>query len=139
MKVAHGDIARDGRFQPDARREKWFAFDELEAGDIVFWRWETAELASWCGRAFALGQDIVDSPSTYAFNNYLAIYADPLDRLRAGRDGIVVLDWSRAFDRLRDCPGIAVCSTLLTTYRKSMKPARLPKLAVLDLKKDVAA
>ena len=111
--VAHGDVAADGLFETDASGERWFAFDEFEVGDTVFWHPRSGRLASWTGRAFALGEQIIDEAATYSFDCALNIFDGPLAWLRARRDGIVVLDWSRAFDRLRDAPRVAIAEPLL--------------------------
>jgi hypothetical protein len=41
------------------------------------------------------------------------------------------VDWTRAFDRLRDAPRIAIEEELLPLYRRFMKPARVPDLFVI--------
>jgi hypothetical protein len=138
MKVAVGDIAPDCRFEPNPRRERWFVFDEAEADDIVFWQRQTGRLATWSGRAFALGQPAIDEAATYSFDCSLNIFDDPLDWLRSRRDGIVVLDWTRAFDRLRDAPRIALAERLLPIYRRHMRPAHLPELSIIPAQRRAA-
>ena len=132
MQVAVGDVASDGLFEPHATGQRWFAFEEFDAGDIVFWHQASERIASWSGRAFALGQDIIGDPAIFSFDNALNIFDDPLDWLRCRRDGIVVLPgrWDGAFDRLRDCPRIAIAQRLLPVYRRQMKPPRMPELFV---------
>jgi hypothetical protein len=132
VQVARGHVAHDNRFESDPDGERWFAFDETEADDIVFWHRTTGRLTTWCGRAFALGQARIGEAATYSFDNSLNIFDSPLEWLRARRDGIVVLDWTRAFDNLRDAPRIAVVEPLLPVYRRHMRPARLPRLFVLQ-------
>lgn len=129
MMIAAGSIARDGLFEHDEIGERWLAFEE--ADDFVFWQPRRDQLATYANRAFALGEAAVDNPGTYAFDCALNIFAGPLDWLREERDGIVVLDWSRAFDRLRDAPRIAIAETLLPVFRHHMKPARMPAVTVL--------
>lgn len=140
MQVALGGIAPDGLFEPGPAG-RWFAFPEFEADDIVFWHRETGRLASWSGRVFALGQEIVGEAATYSFDCALNIFADPLDWLRAGRDGIVVLPnrWPAAFDRLRDCQRIAITESLLPKYRRNMRPGRMPELFVTPERRRSAA
>jgi hypothetical protein len=132
VKIARGHIAHDNRFEPDAEGERWFAFSEVDADDIVFWHRTTGRLATWCGRAFALGQTRIGEAATYSFDSSLNIFDSPLEWLRARRDGIVVLDWTRAFDNLRDAPRIAVVEPLFPVYRRHMRPNRLPQLFVLQ-------
>jgi hypothetical protein len=141
MKVASGNHAQDGLFEADSGGDNWFAFEELVTDDIVFWDRRTGALTSWSGRAFALGEELIDQAATYSLDCALNIFADPLDWLRARRDGIVVLPecWPLAFDRLRDCPRIAIVEPLLPAYRRWMKPSRLPELAVLRSLRRAAA
>ena len=133
MRTAAGDVAHDGLFEHDAAGDVWFAFGEFNADDVVFWHRQTGSLASWLGRVFALGEEIIDEAATYSFDCALNIFHDPMDWLRARRDGIVVLPhrWPVAFDRLRDCPRIAIAESLLPLYRRHMKPARIPELLVI--------
>jgi hypothetical protein len=129
MLVATGAVGHEGRIEAAPTGGRWLAFEQDD--DTVFWQPRSANFATDCGRAFALGEDIIDNPGTYAFDCSLNIFADPLDWLRAGRDGIVVLDWRRAFERLRDAPRVAVVEELFARYTRSMKPGRLPEVTVL--------
>jgi hypothetical protein len=140
MQIARGHAAHDGLFEPEPCGDQWLAFREHGADDIVFWHRRTDRLASWSGRAFALGEDIIDQPQTYSFDCALNIFADPIDWLRARRDGIVVLptQWPFAFDRLRDVPRVAVAEPLLAVYRRHMKPAHLPELLVIPERRAAA-
>lgn len=131
--VARGSRAHDGLFEPDDDSHRWLAFAVPDADDIVFWSRRRGEWATWTGRTFALGQQIIDEAATYSFGRALSIFASPLDWLKAGRAGIVILPdrWPLAFDRLRDAPRIAVAEELLPTYKRHMMPARMPELLVL--------
>ncbi|NNH45506.1 hypothetical protein ELH16_08650 [Rhizobium ruizarguesonis] len=129
IRLAHGFRAADGRFEIDANGPDWFAFAEPE--DVIFWRPKTGELATWAGRSFAIGENMICDASTYALDGHLHIFQHPRDWLRRNRDGIVIVDWNLAFDRLRDCPRIKIAETLLPTYRKHMQPARMPALCLL--------
>lgn len=128
MMIATGSMAADRLFEHDEDGERWLAFEEAE--DFVFWQPRRGTIATYANRAFALGEDAIDNPGTYAFDCALNIFASPLDWLRVRRDGIVVLDWNRAFDRLRDAPRIAIAEPLLPLYRRHMKPARMPEVSV---------
>ncbi|MCG6116341.1 MAG: hypothetical protein MEQ84_14210 [Mesorhizobium sp.] len=136
MQIARGNKAHDGLFEPHPSGDRWYAFPA--ADDIVFWQKETGKIATWTGRAFALGEEIICEASTYSFGYALNIFSDPLDWLRARRDGIVVLDWNWAFDRLRDAPRIAVTEDILPLYRRHMKPARMPRLLVIPARRHAA-
>jgi hypothetical protein len=140
IQIALGHKAPDGRFEPDASGSRWYAFDVADAADIVFWQRDTGEIATSDGRAFALGQERIGEAATYSFDCALNIFDDPLDWLRANRDGIVVLPnrWQDAFDRLRDAPRIAIAETLLPLYRRHMKPARMPQLLVIPSRRRAA-
>ncbi|MGR9345029.1 hypothetical protein ACU8NW_10525 [Rhizobium leguminosarum] len=128
IRFAHGFQALDGRFDHDPSGPIWLVFFEPE--DVVFWRPRTVELATWHGRAFALGEHVIDAASTYALDYRLNIYSDPLTWLAHDRDGIVVVNWACAFDHLRDCPRVAIDEAVLPLYLRHMKPARLPEVIV---------
>lgn len=134
--IATGRMAADGLFEHAAEGERWLAFEEAE--DVVFWQPRRGAIATYAGRAFALGEAAIDNPGTYAFDCALNIFDDPLEWLRAKRDGIVVLDWKRAFERLREAPGIAVAEELLPLYRRHMRPARMPELFVVPARRRAA-
>ena len=135
IRIAHGHKAADGRCDPDPGGPDWFVF--AERADVVFWRPGTGELATWDGRAFALGEHVIDAASTYALGYPLNVFASPIHWLRRKRDGIVVLDWSSAFDRLRHAPRVAVPENLLSLYQRHMRPARLPELCQVRESKDL--
>lgn len=136
MMIAIGAIADDGLFEHDERGDRWLAFEEAE--DIVFWQRRRGTIATYANRVFGLGEAAIDSPGTYAFDCALNIFANPLDWLRSGRDGIVVVNWDSAFDRLRDAPRIAIVEELLPLYRRHMKPPRMPELFVIPSRRHAA-
>lgn len=127
--VARGRKAFDGAFEPDADGEEWLVFPEAQ--DCVFWQPRSGETALWNGRSFAIGEDKVHAAATFSFGHCLNIFADPLDLLRASRDGIVIVDWRQTFDRLRDVPRIAVVESLLDKLEQHLQPPRLPEVFVL--------
>lgn len=139
LQVGHGHVGADGLFDADVSSERWFAIEEYVADDIVFWHPRSDRLATWSGRAFALGEQIITEAATYSFDCALNIFNNPLDWLRARRDGIVVLDWTQAFDRLRDCPRIAIVENLLPAYQHHMKPGHMPDLFVMPNRRRNAA
>lgn len=101
-------------FQPGGRFE--FARDLLNASDhtlaiiipapdewgvtidLVAWRLDTGELATWRGAAAMLGEDQINAPRIEA--DGLRVFAEPAEWLRAERHGVVVLDAERARWRL---------------------------------------
>ena len=137
IRVACGFAAHDGRFEDQPTGKTFLVFAEPE--DAIFWQPRSGEIATMDGRAFALGEDAITNPATYSFDCNLNLWPDPLDWLRAGCDGCVVLDWRRAWSRLQDAPRIAVHERLLVPYRRHMKPPRGPETFVLTDKLAVAA
>ena len=137
IRATTGSSSHDGIFESCREGDRWLAFEQDD--DTVFWQPRQCTLARDCGRAFALGEDVIDRAATYAFDCRLNIFADPLEWLRASRDGIVVLDWSRAFDRLRDCLRIAIAEALLPRYRLHMQPCRMPDLYVTPSRRRAVA
>lgn len=124
--IARGIVARDGIFDPDPAGDAHMLF--VEDGDAVVWDPRTGTLGTVNGRSWCLGQDEIRTAGV--FGKPLPILADPLEWLRRNRRGLVVLDWSMAFDRLRDLSSVAVAERILPTYRAYMKPA-LPALHVI--------
>jgi len=135
--IAHGHKSKQAFLEEDSEGPAWFAFEEPH--DVVFWNPKDGAIAYDTGRAFALGEGIIDDPWTTAIDRWLKIFADPLQWLQHERRGLVVLNWSLAFDKLRDVPRIAVAEDILPTYRKMMKPPRMPTLAVLPKAERLAA
>jgi hypothetical protein len=135
--VARGYKARDDRFEPEPSAERWYAFEVRGVDDIMFWHLASGDVASWSGRAFALGEEVIDRAATCSFGQALNVFATPLDWLQGQRDGIVVLPgcWPSAFDRLRDAARIAVAEEVLPLYRRFMKPARMPELFVIPARR----
>ena len=58
--------------------------------------------------AFAIGEGAIANPATYSFDCNLNVFADPIEWLKHGRDGTVIIRWSGCFDKLRDAPRVAV-------------------------------
>jgi len=124
LRLALGRRAADGWFEHDDQGHAFFVFEE--SSDLVFWNPATGELATWWNRAFAIGEAAIDEAATYSFDCALNVFPDPLSWLQAKRDGVVVLDWERAFDRLRDCPRIAVDERILPAFRRWMRAPEGP-------------
>ncbi len=135
--TAMGSVSGTGYFDPADSGEMWIAF--AEQNDTVFWHPSTDRICTLQRRAFALNEDHIVNAATYCFEANLNVFATCSDWLRADCDGIVVLDWSRAFDRLRDAPRIALAERLLPVYRRSMQPRRLPSLSIIPAKERLAA
>lgn len=136
MFVASGCRADDGRFEP-GEGAMHIVFEEPE--DLIFWQPKTNDLLTFNGRSFALNETHISSAATYSFDANLNVFDNTLDWLRADCDGVVILDWTRAFDQLREAPRIAIAETLLPSYRKWMRPQRLPELSVIQNSERYAA
>ncbi len=137
VRVVHGVCTPDGWLDLDPDGRSFITFEQ--DNDCVFWCPATGELTTWHHRAFALGEDNIVNAGTYALDGYLTIYRDPLEWLRDEGRGIVILDWSRAFDMLRDAPRILCAEQILPLYKKHMTPRHLPELAVLTTPRRIAA
>ena len=126
--IFRGYKAADGRFDEDASGPAWVAFEEPQ--DVVYWRPSTGEVATFCNRAFALNEDAIDDPATYSLDGRLHIHAT-VGRwiLNEGR-GIFVIDWTRAYQRLKDAPRIRIDEALVWNYQDHMKPPALPDVVV---------
>lgn len=127
--ATRGTRAHDGRFDYDRRADPdWLAFEE--EGDFVFWRPADGAVATAYGRSFALGEENIYNPGTYALDGWLEVFPTPLGWLQANRRGIVIVDWSRIFERLRDAPRILGATVpIAETIETLMHPARLPVVA----------
>lgn len=134
--MATGVSAHDGLFDHHPDGEAWFAFEEQD--DWVFWDPRHGKFATYANRVFALGEAAIDEAATYSFDCALNVFDNPISWLLAKRDGIVVLDWRLAFDRLREVPRIALVESLLPLYRRHMQPARVPELFIISGKRRAA-
>lgn len=80
------------------------AEDRCEEKDLIAWEPGTGRLASWHGNTFCLGDiDQIYNPATYFMKAALRIHDSPLEWLRAGREGIVVLRRDLSYTHLRFC------------------------------------
>lgn len=82
--------------------------------------------SGFVGGYFCLGEDNISDANAYSFDGALRLWETPLEWLKANRTGIVVIDWTQAFDRLRDCPRLAVPKGLMGKYKQWMKVPRMP-------------
>jgi hypothetical protein len=129
IRLAYGHKATDGIFEHGPSGAPWMIFEERD--DLIYWQPRTGAIATDCNRAFALGQDIIDLPETYSFDCNLNVFASPLEWLQAGRDGIVIIDWSRTWTRLHHCARIAVVETLAMEFRRCFQPQHKPEIFLL--------
>lgn len=136
VRSTSGEKVDGGYFVVTDDGEDWLAFGT--PNDIVYWHPETGNFATEFGKAFAIGEELTTEACTFAFDQSLRIFADLFDWLRHGRQGIVIVNWKHAFDRLRDCPRISIPESLVGEYRQHMRPPRMPKLFVITGKKEAA-
>ena len=81
------------------------AEDRGEAIDLCAWSPRTNKLASWSGAAFCIGDaDQIYNPATWFANGGLKIHKTPLEWLRAGRQGIVIVRSRPTYAHLRHVP-----------------------------------
>lgn len=118
-------------YQPGGERQSIVTpvYDGCDLIDLI--SWQTSFPARWlwrCGAAWALGIDSIAS------NNWtddpLQIFATPLDWLRGGADGLVILDWDapeiRQLLRVKAIQSdLAIAAQLRSAL---MKPAYFPKI-----------
>lgn len=131
--IIFGHRGADGRFDENPFGSTWLVFEE--PGDFVFWCPETRETATWDGRAFALGEANIEDPATYTLDGRLHIHGTVGRWMLADGQGIFIVDWSQAFDRLRSCPRIRLDREVVDLYKKHMVPTIMPHVVVRAGKK----
>jgi hypothetical protein len=97
------DFKRDGKPAIIIKAE-----DRGDEVDLVAWHQSTGKFASWHGNTFCLGDlDQISNPATYFMEGALRIHANPLDWLRANREGIVILRPDLTHAHLATCRSLA--------------------------------
>ncbi len=124
LRLARGNSVA-GRFIYIPDGSLWVVYAEAE--DVIFWRPKTGELATYSGRAFALGEEAIEMANSMGA---LRIFSDPLRWLQAERAGICIVAWQHAFDRLRHVPYIEIDASLEQRYLAAMRPP-VPRLQVI--------
>ena len=132
--MLRGRVLLSGRrfeFEPDHEAAVgafvWPAFDEFgDAADLVAWR-PSAPPALWRGACCMLGQELVFGPRFEP----LRVHESTLDWLRAGRDGVVVVDEPMAASLLREAGGPLVVATAAHRRRlETMLTVKPPRIEV---------
>lgn len=100
--------------------------------DLVATGLETRSTRTREGVATILGQEWIDHAKET--ETAVRLFADPIEWLRNGRRGAVVIDWRAARYALADVPGIACESDILAKLveRAMRQPVRLPQLFVRE-------
>ncbi len=91
-------------------------------------------VGSWLGRAGLLGAE-----NLWRARDILVVHADPMSWLRAGRDGVVVVDPVRAAPMLRDAGTMEVGSQAERRGLADMLTVKLPRILVRQAMRDIAA
>jgi hypothetical protein len=109
IRAAPVEFLGDGRFYFNEACPKALVLPALDYGitiDFVAWSARMAELASWRGLAWCLGdQEQIENPATTWCGGVLRIHRTPLEWLQADGEGIVIIDPARAAVMLK---GVAV-------------------------------
>lgn len=126
---AYGYRGYDGRFERDPKGECWLAFAEPD--DLVYWHPQSDRIATYHGRAFALGELTISNAATYALDDSLKIFGSVPQWVAANGKGIFIIDWSQAFDKLREASRIECDDDKVAAlYRQHMRPKRMPIMKV---------
>lgn len=89
-------------------------FESGELVDLVAVGPRSRSCRTLLGVCTVLGSDSIERAKTH--DEYLRLYADPIEWYAAGRVGAVIVDWRIAKYELRGLPGIA-CDDALTARR----------------------
>jgi hypothetical protein len=108
------------------------ATDRDDVIDLIAWQPRTDQLASWRGVAFCLGDiDAALNPATYFAGGVLRIHRTPLDWLKAGRDGLVILKPKLCWAYLRNVPRLAFADISLARQLKAWLLPPEPQTEIL--------
>lgn len=110
--IAGATVAFNGStFEPDPNGVRALIFRATDRGDVidlVAWSPRSGKLASWRGQAFCLGdEDAIWNPATWFDSSAIKVHRSPLEWLRSNREGIVIVNSSRVYEKLRHCPRLA--------------------------------
>ncbi len=109
-----------------------------QPADLMAWRPDPRGfLASWTGRAPLLGAEQLEMPR---LGEPLRVHETPLEWLRDGRQGVVVVDPKMAAPALIDAAPLAVSTPAFAVRLRSMLHRAPPKIVVdVQVKKSEAA
>jgi hypothetical protein len=107
-------------------------FVDGELHDLIATGLQTRSTRTRRGIATVLGQQWIDHAKET--ETALRLFADPIEWLRNGRRGAVMVDWRSARSALADVPGLACQNELLAKQaeRALHQPVPLPKLYVRE-------
>ncbi len=139
--MQRGSCGADGWFDPDDKGPLCIAIlieDRTGPIDVGFWDPRSNSLSSLSRIAFAIGEEHIDNPGVTALGGALKVWCNPLEWLRAGRDGMVVLRPELTWIRLNHIPRIqARDQQHLVELRHLLRPQRVPMIVLSGL--EVAA
>jgi len=99
-----------------------------QPADLVAWRPDPRGfLGSWLGRASLLGEEQVEMPR---LDLPLRVHETPLEWLKHGREGIVVIDPKMAAPALIDAAPLAVSTPAFAVRLRNMLHRTPPKIVV---------
>lgn len=133
--VLDGTINQDGYFVPGCGPTHIVqpVSDNAKLIDMVAWR--SAQPFHWglrAGHGWALGAANL-SNSDY-WSNDVALHDSPLNWLRAGCDGLTIIDWDASEVDMLSCCEEVVAPTLLACvlYARLARPRQLPKIISME-------
>ena len=143
LKRVSGQIGPDGWFDPDDDGSGHVAIlvcaFPADPVDVAVWQPRSPRLGSYFGWAFALGEDQIDNLATYAFDDGLTVHRTPLDWLRAGRRGIVIMRPEQTPIRLRHVPKLIAADLGHGRQLSKLITPRLPEIYVRTRERQAAA
>ena len=113
-------------------------FEDGALLDLVATGLQTRTTRTRAGIATVLGQEWIDHAKET--ETTVRLFGDPIEWLRNGRRGAVVVDWRAARHALADVPGIACETEFLAAQveRAMQQPVSLPKLFVREANRAAA-
>ena len=110
-------------FDFDAVGERSLIF--MEDRDWVAWQPRTGALGCWRGVSFAINEDAIDNPATYFAGGTLKVHRTPLHWLKAGREGIVIVQHRYTYATLRLVRRLAFADAVFARQvRASLDPPK---------------
>ncbi len=128
------DFAADAGDEGAASAFVFLALDEEgETADLVAWAPQENRLAAWFGASPLLGAENLWAPRLTK-ERALAVFESPLGWLRAGREGVVVIDPQRAAPLLRHAEPLVAESIDHGQRLRRRLAARPPRVYVAKLR-----
>jgi hypothetical protein len=131
-------------FYPDPNGVRAITIAVIDYGeiiDIAAWQPRSGRVASWLGHAFCIDQDQVSNPATFFADGALRVHRTPLEWLRAGRDGIVILRPELSYIYLGRCHRLWVADVQFAARlrRWLQPPTPTVEIIIADTERGAAA